>query len=160
MPPVVRRSKLDSPDAVRTILAARGLSLAEISRRSRLRFSGNPLFRIPPNFYDALRHTSFSPSFHQLFALSVLTSYRLADWLSVFGFSFDDAAGFQAAWPRQQHVSNQNFVQKEVKTVKYEKPSIVEVANAMEAVQDSLAKVIGPVEVTDLMTVSAYQSDE
>ena len=61
---------------------------------------------------------------------------------------------------RQQHVSNQNFVQKEVKTVKYEKPSIVEVANAMEAVQDSLAKVIGPVEVTDLMTVSAYQSDE
>jgi hypothetical protein len=44
--------------------------------------------------------------------------------------------------------------------VKYEKPSIVEVATAIEAVQDSMAKIIGPVEVADLMTVSAYQSDE
>jgi hypothetical protein len=94
--------KPDSLGAIRTILAARGLTLAEISRQSRIRFSGNPLFRIPPNFYDALRHASFSPSLHQLFALSVLTGYRLADWLSVFGFSFDDAAGFQAAWPRYQ----------------------------------------------------------
>jgi hypothetical protein len=42
----------------------------------------------------------------------------------------------------------------------YEKPSIVAVANAIDAVQNSMAKITGPVEVTDLMTVSAYQSDE
>jgi len=82
------KSRFHLPDAIRRILAARGLSLADISRQSRLRFAGRRLFRIPPNFYDALRRTSFSPSLHQLFALSVLTGYRLADWLCVFGLSF------------------------------------------------------------------------
>jgi hypothetical protein len=44
--------------------------------------------------------------------------------------------------------------------MKYETPSVVEVGSAIDAVQNSLAKVAGPVEVTDLMTVPAYQSDE
>lgn len=80
------------------------MSLAEISRQSRSLFSGNSLFWIPSNFYDALHHVSFSPSLNQLFALSVLTGYRLMDWLLVFGFSFDAAARFQASWPRYQTV--------------------------------------------------------
>ena len=101
MPPALWHPQSSCPDRIRAILAARGLSLAEISRQSRARFAGNPLCRIPPNFYDAFRHASFSPSFHQLFALSVLTGYRLADWLHVFGFSFDDAARFQASWLRR-----------------------------------------------------------
>jgi hypothetical protein len=96
------KSRFHLPDAIRPILAARGLSLAELSRQSRIRFAGKRLFRIPPNFYDALRRASFSPSLYQLFAFSVLTGYRLADWLCVFGLSFDDAARFQAAWPRYQ----------------------------------------------------------
>jgi hypothetical protein len=87
-------------DTLRAILQARGSSLAELSRQSRTRFAGNPLFRIPPNFYDALERVSFSPSLHQLFALSTLTGYRLADWLHLFGLSFDDASRFQASWPR------------------------------------------------------------
>ena len=90
--------------AVRSILASRGVSLAEISRQSRSRFFANSRFWIPSNFYDALHHTSFSPSLHQLFALSFLTGYRLVDWLFVFGFSFDAVARFQAAWPRYQTV--------------------------------------------------------
>src|SRR5579859_2030897 len=93
------KSRFNLPDAIRPILAARGLSLADISRLSRVRFDGKRLFRIPPNFYEALRRASFSPSLHQLFALSVLTGYRLADWLGIFGISFDDIARFQAAWP-------------------------------------------------------------
>ena len=101
MSPSFRHSPSSSSGTIRAILASRGLSLAEISRQSRVRFAGNHLFRIPPNFYDAFRHTSFSPSLHQLFALSVLTAYRLADWLSVFGFSFDEAPRFQASWPRR-----------------------------------------------------------
>jgi hypothetical protein len=80
------------------------LSLAEVARQSRSRFPENSLFWIPANFYDALQHASFSPSLHQLFALSVLTGYRLMDWLRVFGFSFDAAATFQACWPRDQTV--------------------------------------------------------
>jgi hypothetical protein len=97
-------ARFSSPDMIRAILAARGLSLAEISRLSELRFAGNRLFRIPPNFYDALRHRSFSPSLHQLYALSTLTGFRLADWLHLFGFSFDDPARFQSAWPHYQTV--------------------------------------------------------
>jgi hypothetical protein len=100
MPPSPRRRYSDLADLTSSILAARGLSLAEISRQSRIRFPGNPAFRIPPNFYDALRRASFSPSAHQLYALSVVTGYRFADWMSIFGFSFDDAARFQASWPR------------------------------------------------------------
>jgi hypothetical protein len=46
-----------------------------------------------------LHHASFTPSLHQIFALSVLTGYRLVDWLRLFGFSFDAAVRFQAAWP-------------------------------------------------------------
>ena len=98
LPPRPRRP--DPADAVRSILAARALSLAEIARQSRARFPSLLLLWIPPNFYDSLRHASFSPSIHQLYALSVLTGYRLADWLSVFGFCFDDAARFQASLPR------------------------------------------------------------
>ena len=89
---------------IRSILSSRSLSMAEISRQSRSQFSANSQFWIPSNFYDALHHVSFSPSLHQLFALSVLTGYRLMDWLHVFGFSFDAAATFQAAWPRYQTV--------------------------------------------------------
>lgn len=95
-----RRRQSALIDTTRSILAARGLSLTELSRQSRIRFPRSPLFRIPPNFYDALRRASFSPSLHQVYALSVLTGYRIADWMSVFGFSFDDAVRFQASWPR------------------------------------------------------------
>jgi hypothetical protein len=98
--PLHPRKRSNHADAVRSVLSSRSLSLAEISRHSHSRFFGNPEFHIPANFYDALRHSSFSPSAQQLYALSVLTGYRLADWMSVFELSFDDAAAFQAALPR------------------------------------------------------------
>jgi hypothetical protein len=104
MPSHSRRSPNIVSSTIRSIFSSRGLSLAEISRQSRARFPVSSLFWIPSNFYDALHHVSFSPSLHQLFALSVLTGYRLMDWLLVFGFSFDAAAGFQASWPRYQTV--------------------------------------------------------
>lgn len=85
---------------MRFLLSSRGLSLADVARQSDVRFRRNPLFRIPSNFYDALRRASFSPSFHQLYALSALTGYRLVDWAALFGLSFDDAARFQASQPR------------------------------------------------------------
>lgn len=100
MPPALRRRPSELVAITRSIFAKRGFTLADIARQSRIRFPGNPRFRIPPNFYDALRRASFSPSLHQLYALSVLTGYKLADWLCVYGFSFDDAARFQARFPR------------------------------------------------------------
>lgn len=94
----------ETVDRVRSLLTTRGLSLAELSRQSRHRFPANRLFRIPPNFYDTLRRPSFTPSLHQVYALSVLTDYALVDWLAVFGFSFDDAAAFQASRRRYRTV--------------------------------------------------------
>jgi hypothetical protein len=98
----LRRARSDVALIIHSILASRGSSLADIARQSRARFSRSPLFHIPPNFYDALRRPSFSPSLHQVYALSVLTGYRIADWLSLFEISFDDAARFQAAWSQRR----------------------------------------------------------
>jgi hypothetical protein len=104
MPLLLSPSPNSVLSTIRALLSSRSLSLAEISRQSRSQFSTNAQFWIPSNFYDALHHVSFSPSLHQFFALSVLTGYRLMDWLHVFGFSFDAPSRFQAAWPRYQTV--------------------------------------------------------
>src|SRR5262245_54663557 len=87
------------PDRVRFILARRGLSLAMVSRASRSLITGDRLCHIPHNFYSVLRNRRFSPSLYQLLALSAVSGYRLTDWLSVFGLSFDDVSRFHAALP-------------------------------------------------------------
>jgi len=74
------------PDRVRSILAARGLSLAEVSRASRLLIPGNPLSHVPHNFYSSLRNRRFSPSLYQVLALSLLSDCRLVDWLGFWLF--------------------------------------------------------------------------
>ena len=87
------------PDRVRSILAARGLSLAEMSRASCVLVRENHLGHVPHNFYSALRNRRFSPSLYQVLALSILSDCRLVDWLDVFGFSLDDIPCFQACLP-------------------------------------------------------------
>jgi transcriptional regulator with XRE-family HTH domain len=87
------------PDRIRSILAARSLTLAEVSRSSQSLATGNPLHHIPHNFYSALRNRRFSPSIYQVLALSISSGYRLVDWLTVFGFSLDDVSRFQAVLP-------------------------------------------------------------
>ena len=83
----------------RSILAVRGLSLSDVARASRTLFSGAPRFHVPPNLYHALDHRGFSPSIHQLFALSRLSDFRLVDWLAVFGVVLDDIPRLQATLP-------------------------------------------------------------
>ena len=99
MPVTSGRSYPALPGKIRSILAARGLSLAEVSRSSRLLASGNRLHHIPHNFYSAFRNRLFSPSIYQVLALSVISGYRLVDWLTVFGFSLDEVPRFQASLP-------------------------------------------------------------
>ena len=83
----------------RSILAVRGLSLSDVARDSRTLFRGDPRFHVPPNLYHALDHRGFSPSIHQLFALSRLSDFRLVDWLAVFGIVLDDIPRLQATLP-------------------------------------------------------------
>jgi transcriptional regulator with XRE-family HTH domain len=84
---------------IRSILAVRGLSLSDVARASRTLFRGDPRFHVPPNLYHALDHRGFSPSIHQLFALSRISDFRLVDWLAVFGVVLDDIPRLQAALP-------------------------------------------------------------
>ena len=86
-------------ERVRSILSARGMSLAQVSRASRALVPGGPLCQIPHNFYSSLRNRLFSPSLYQILALSTLSGYRLVDWLTVFGFSLDDVPRLQASLP-------------------------------------------------------------
>jgi hypothetical protein len=44
--------------------------------------------------------------------------------------------------------------------MKYEKPAVVEVAKAIEAVQNSTIKSQPPIDHAGMTTVAAYQSDE
>ncbi len=89
------------PVSIRTraILAARGLTVSEVARRSRSLFPDDNRFHIPPNLYHTLQHRGFSPSIQQLFVLSRLSGYRLVDWLALFGVVLDDIPRLQAILP-------------------------------------------------------------
>src|SRR5271157_2825997 len=99
MPGAPLRSSPSLPDRIRSILAARGLSLAKVSRSSGALASNNRLHHIPHNFYSAFHNRRFSPSIYQVLTLSILSGYRLVDWLTVFGFSLDDVSRLQASFP-------------------------------------------------------------
>lgn len=99
MPSSFRSSPSILVDEIRTLLAGRGLSLAEISRKSSSDSSDGDLHHIPHNLYDAIRKRQFTPSLHQVATLSRLTGYRLVDWLELFGFSLDDVPRLQATFP-------------------------------------------------------------
>ena len=89
---------------IRRLLASRGLSLAEVARRSRLAPASGRLGHIQHNIYDAIRNRQFNPSVYQLAALSRLSEYRFVDWLKLFGFSLDHVAGFQCSFSSSQTV--------------------------------------------------------
>src|SRR6476660_2491887 len=105
MPRSFRRTASGLPDRILKILAARELSLSEVSRASRSLAPGSALQQIPHNLYSLLRKRQFSPSLYQLFSLSTLTGYRLVDWLAVFGFSLDDIPRFQVTFPALRTVA-------------------------------------------------------
>lgn len=89
-------------DSVRRIFSTCGLSLADVSRTSRM--AENRLAHIPHSFYTSLKKRSFSPSLYQLHSLSRLSDYRLVDWLALFGFSLDDVSYFQVLFPSSRTV--------------------------------------------------------
>ena len=86
-------------DKIRSILAHRGLSLAEVARRSRELFPDDHRFHIPPNLYHILRRRGFSPGIHQIFVLSRLSNHRLVDWLALFGVVLEDIPRLETVLP-------------------------------------------------------------
>jgi transcriptional regulator with XRE-family HTH domain len=82
------------PDRIRGILLTKNLTLYKVSVLTRAHCQ--PSYRIPRNLYFQLR-LGLSPTLHQLLAFSELSGYRLADWLTVFGFRLDEIPRLQAA---------------------------------------------------------------
>ena len=91
----IRLARAELPDSVKSIIESRGLSLHAVSQQSETIFGhGSPHF-VPHNLYYELTLGTFSPSLHQLFALSRITGYRLFDWLHVFGLDPEEIPRLQ-----------------------------------------------------------------
>src|ERR1700731_285763 len=67
-------------DRIRGILLRKNLTLYKVSTLTQARYPREPRYHIPRNFYFQLRSAAWSPSLHQLFALSRVSGYRLVDW--------------------------------------------------------------------------------
>lgn len=89
-------------ERVRSILAGKGLTLSKVSHLSLERFGRSSPGFIPPTFYYQLRIPTFSPSLHQIFALSQISRFRFTDWVRVFGFGMDSIPQFQILLPAKR----------------------------------------------------------
>jgi transcriptional regulator with XRE-family HTH domain len=94
-------TKGEISDLIQRILESSGLTLFQLSRQSRQRYA-DPRFHIPHQFYSDVRLPSFTPSLEQIFSLSVLTDYRLLDWMTILGFELRDIPRMQAVLPTKR----------------------------------------------------------
>lgn len=88
-------SKTELLERVKAILASKGLTLYQVSQKARSLYGRSSPYFLPHNLYYDLGLQTFSPSLHQLFALSSISDYRFNDWLRVFGFNPEDIARLQ-----------------------------------------------------------------
>ena len=91
-------------ERVRSILASKDLTLHRASRQSET-YTGvcRPTFFLIICILISGSGT-FSPSIHQLFALSRISGYRFADWLRVFGFHLEELPRLQILLPSSRTV--------------------------------------------------------
>ncbi len=86
-------------ERVERVLATRSLTVSDVLRELRLRYARMPHYFVPHNFYYYLGLPGYSPKIEQVLALSRISKYRFADWLTVFGFQLDDIPRVQAEIP-------------------------------------------------------------
>jgi len=82
-------------ERVRAILASKNLTLYEVSQKTRSLYGPSSPYFLPHNLYYDIGLGTFSPSLHQVFALSTISGCRLNDWLRVFGFNVEDIVRLQ-----------------------------------------------------------------
>ena len=80
---------------VKSILASKTLTLHQVSQTTESRYGRSSPFFLPHNLYYDIGLGTFTPSLHQLFALSSISNYSLLDWLCVFGFDPKDLIRLQ-----------------------------------------------------------------
>ena len=92
----------DLAERVRSILASKHLTLSQISQLSGARFGRSSPYFLPHTLYHEFRLGTFSPSLHQVFALSQISGYRFSDWLRVLGCDLEDIPRFQVLLPSKR----------------------------------------------------------
>ena len=91
-------------ERVKSVLDTRNLSLYQVSQKSEAIYGHASPYSLPHNLYYDLRLGVFSPSLHQLFAISMISGYRIADWLRVFGFDLEEIARLQITLPTNRTI--------------------------------------------------------
>lgn len=89
----------DIAGQLQAILETRNLTLHQVSRRSEILYGHSSPYFLPHNLYYDLRLPTFSPSIHQLIALSRISGNRLTDWFRVFDFHVEDIPRLQLLMP-------------------------------------------------------------
>lgn len=92
-PPAASNDEL--AEKLQRILDSRNLTLHRVSQKSESSYGRSSPYFIPHNLYYDLRTAAFSPSIHQLSALSRVSDYQLRDWLHVFGLYVEDIPRLQ-----------------------------------------------------------------
>lgn len=91
-------------ERIKSVLETRGLTLYQVCRKAESSFGHASPHCLPHNLYYGVKFGTFSPSLYQLFALSRITDYRLADWLRVFGFDLEQIPRLQVLLPTKRTV--------------------------------------------------------
>jgi hypothetical protein len=89
-------------ERVRQVLAGRDLTFSKVSRECIRLFPAMRRCRIPRNFYQDLLKTTLSPDIFQVFALSAISGYRMADWLRLFGLPIEQIPRLQLSLPAKR----------------------------------------------------------
>jgi hypothetical protein len=94
----------ETAERIKFILETRDLTLHQVCRKSESIYGHGSPCRLPHNLYYGTKLGTFSPTLYQLFALSRITSYRLTDWLRVFGFDLEQIPHLQVALPAKRTI--------------------------------------------------------
>ena len=91
-------------EKVQAVLARKGLTLYRASQQSVALYGRSSPYFLPHNLYYDLRAGSFRPSIHQIWALSRISGYRVADWLRMFGYNLEDITRLQVLLPSKRTI--------------------------------------------------------
>jgi transcriptional regulator with XRE-family HTH domain len=92
----------DLAERVRSILKSKHLTLSKVSLLSAAEFGRSSRYFLPHTLYHEFRLGTFSPSLHQVFALSQVSGYRFFDWLRVLGCDLEDIPRLQVLLPSKR----------------------------------------------------------
>jgi transcriptional regulator with XRE-family HTH domain len=89
-------------ERLKAVLRSKGLTLYKVSQNTRALYGRSSPHFLPHNLYYELELGTFSPSLHQLFALSQISNYRFHDWLRVFKVDPEDIVRMQLLLPSKR----------------------------------------------------------